>query len=422
VLAHLVRSVLDEERASRTQGAAHRPVPDVVAEIAARAQALVAADRAVINATGVILHTNLGRAPLSTEALAAMRLAAGYTDLELDLQTGERGSRQARVRQQLHALTGSHGSLIVSSNAAAVLLTLTALCRGRHVLVSRSQAVEIGGAFRVPAILRQSGARLIDVGTTNRTRLADYEDAISPKVAAILHVHASNFRIVGFTEAPALDALATMSRQRGLLLLVDNGSGAFLDTSRFGLTHEPTPREALADGADLVAFSGDKLLGGPQAGIIVGRPDLTTLLSRHPLARAVRPDKLILSALEATLQAYLRGDAVETLPIWRMIASSPAEIAARAHAFLDRAAEHGLRLEALPGESTVGGGSLPGETIPTTLLALPLKLKAAALLSAPAPVVARTKGGRVLIDLRTVAPDDETTLLTVLLDVHADLA
>jgi L-seryl-tRNA(Ser) seleniumtransferase len=279
----------------------------------------------LINATGVIVHTNLGRAPLSAQARAAVaRVAAGYSALEYDLPAGERGSRSVHAASLLARLTGAEAAFVVNNNAAAVLLMLTALCQGREVIISRGQLVEIGGGFRVPDVMAQSGARLVEVGTTNRTHLYDYARAITPETGAILVAHHSNFKIVGFTSEPSLAELAALAREHELLLLYDQGSGALLDTAAYGLDPEPLVQDALAAGADLVTFSGDKLLGGPQAGILAGRRDLVAAVARHPLARAVRPDKLCLAALSATLVAYLTGRAPEQIPVWQMIAR-PAE-------------------------------------------------------------------------------------------------
>lgn len=411
ILVQLVRDVLDAAREEiRAGGPA--PAPDALAErVLLRGRRLTSGPRPVLNATGVILHTNLGRAPLSSAALEAVALAAGYSDLEYDLGSGERGSRHDHVRDLISLLTGAEAAHTAVNNAAAVLLALTALVRGKEVLVARGQAVEIGGGFRVPVILRQSGAKLVEVGTTNRTRLADYEESISGRTGAILHVHPSNFRLIGFAESPDLSALADLARRNDLPLIVDNGSGSLLDTGQFGLRHEPMPREALEAGANLVTFSGDKLLGGPQVGILAGDGPLIRAIARHPLARAVRPDKVALAALAATLQAYARGEAVATLPVWRMIAQSAGDLAARAGAWQRRAAAGGIRVDIMDGESAVGGGSLPGETLPTSMLVLPARITAARLRRADPPVIARTRGGRVLLDLRTVHPDDEDRLL-----------
>jgi L-seryl-tRNA(Ser) seleniumtransferase len=374
----------------------------------------------VINATGVILHTNLGRAPLCSEALDAMRVASQYSDLELDLDDGQRGSRQEHVRWMLQALTGAEEAHVVVNNAAAVLLALSALARRRDVLVSRGQAVEIGGGFRVPAILRQSGARLVEVGTTNRTRLEDYESATTDRTAAILHVHSSNFRIVGFTESPDLADLAKLAHRRDLVLIDDNGSGSLLDTARFGLAHEPTPVESLRAGADVVAFSADKLLGGPQAGILLGRRDLLQRIAASPLARAVRSDKVAIAGLTATLRAYLRGNAEQTIPVWRMIGYDAEAMRRRAERWCSEAAGRQLDVVLQPGESTVGGGSLPGGTLPTTLISLPPDIDSVRLRRGALPVVARVRDGRVLLDLRTVAPEEEASLLQAVCQAAAE--
>lgn len=411
VIVRLVQETLGRIRADITAGASAPTLGVIADQVASVAATWEISARPVVNATGVILHTNLGRAPLSVASLDAMRDAAGYSDLELDLTSGRRGERQRFVRWQLGALTGAEAAQVVSNNAAAVTLALAAVARGKEVLVSRGQSVEIGGGFRVPVILRQSGARLVDVGTTNRTRLDDYAEAITSRTAAILHVHSSNFRVVGFAESVALGDLANLAHDRGLLLLADNGSGPLLDTAAFGLSHEPMPAEALAAGADVVAFSGDKLLGGPQSGILVGRAHAIERMSCYPLARAVRLDKISLAGLCATLSAYLRGQALSELPVWRMIAMPPEELASRATRWQAIAADRGLIVELASGESTVGGGSLPGDTLPTTLIVLPPTVSAARLRASSPPVVARTHGGRVLLDLRTVSPEQEEPLL-----------
>jgi L-seryl-tRNA(Ser) seleniumtransferase len=408
----LVRRVLDEARAAIAVGQPAPSFEQVVARVVACVDAeWRAGPQPLINATGVLLHTNLGRAPLSREAIIAMQEAAAYSDLEYDLASGQRGSRQDHVARLLLALTEAQAAAIAVNNAAAVWLALATLARGKEVLVSRGQAVEIGGGFRVPVILRQSGARLVEVGTTNRTRLADFAEAISHRTAAILHVHSSNFRIVGFTEEVPVAALAQLAHAHDLPLIDDNGSGSLLDTADFGLAHEPTPAESLAAGSDIVAFSGDKLLGGPQAGILLGRSDLINRIRRHPLARALRPDKLTLAALSATLLSYLRGDAVSSLPLWRMIAAEPYLIAARAQRWQSEARARGLETQLRPGESPVGGGSLPGETLPTTLITLPPRMSAADLRNGTPAVVGRTSEGHVVLDLRTVPEEHDLVLL-----------
>jgi len=368
----------------------------------------------VINASGVVLHTNLGRAPLSRAAQQAMlEAAAGYTALEFDLARGQRSQRHIHAEPLLCQLTGAPAALVVNNNAAAVLLALTALARGKEVLTSRSQLIEIGGGFRIPDILKQSGARLVEVGTTNRTHLRDFEQAIRSQTALILHAHASNFRLIGFATEPSLAALASLGRKHKLPMLDDLGSGALLDTALYGLGHEPTVQESLQAGSSLVAFSGDKLLGGPQAGILVGQRDWIEQLRRHPLARAVRPDKLCLSALRATLVHYLKDEAVEQVPVWQMIAASPHSLRRRSEAWAQAVGAGEVR----PGRSTVGGGSLPEETLPTWLLALSLphpNQAATWLRRQTPPVVARIEDQRLVFDPRTVFESQEADLLRIL--------
>jgi L-seryl-tRNA(Ser) seleniumtransferase len=380
--------------------------------------------RRVINATGVIIHTNLGRAPLSQAALAAMQaVGQGYSNLEYDLEAGERGSRHKHLSAALTRLTGAEAALVVNNNAAAVLLTLSALAGGREVVISRGQLVEIGGGFRIPDVLRQSGARLVEVGTTNRTYAADYRQAIGTDTALLLRVHSSNFRIVGFVREPTIRELAEVAHgssvRPGSLVLVDDlGSGSLLDSSKFGVMREPMVQESVAEGADLVCFSGDKLLGGPQCGVIAGRAELVARLERHPLTRAMRPDKATLAALEATLDHYLRGEAVERVPVWRMLAMQPAAIGERARSLANRLSRRGVSFELIDGASAVGGGSLPGETLPTRLLAIigsdsPDRL-AARLRAADPPVIGRVERDRLVLDLRTVLPEEDDMLAIAL--------
>ncbi|HZC79961.1 MAG TPA: L-seryl-tRNA(Sec) selenium transferase, partial [Ktedonobacterales bacterium] len=408
-------------------------------ELAARARALVVewqrpALRRVINATGVIINTNLGRAPLSPRALATMHaVAEGYSNLEYDLERGERGSRHAHVRRLLCELTGAEDALVVNNNAAALLVVLSVLAAGREVVISRGELVEIGGGFRVPDVMRQSGARLVEVGTTNRTRLADFTGALTAETALLLAVHPSNFRVIGFTEAPRLGALAELAREHNIPLVHDLGSGCLLPTERFGLGHEPTVQESLAAGADIVCFSGDKLLGGPQAGIIVGRARLLAEIARHPLMRAVRIDKLTLAALAATLTAYNAGTAEGELPVWRMIAAPLATLRQRAEHWASVLRAWGADARVLEGQSTVGGGTLPGETLPTALCAIGGSAKkgegaetaaqpsvestrdvadlARMLRVGDLAVVGRVLRDTVLLDPRTVQPDEDDQLL-----------
>ncbi|MBP7692424.1 MAG: L-seryl-tRNA(Sec) selenium transferase [Anaerolineales bacterium] len=403
----LLRELLAEARAAADASPAPAPAA-LLAEAGQRLAALTAPTlRPVINASGVILHTNLGRAPLSRSALDAITAAAGgYATLEYDLARGERGSRTVHAERLLTRLTGAEAALVVNNTAAALLLILSALARRRGVLVSRGQLVEIGGGFRVPDVMKQSGARLIEVGTTNRTHLRDFQEALDEQVALVLRAHHSNFKIIGFTAEPALADLCALGRP----VVDDLGSGALLDTAAYGLAHEPMVQESVAAGAAVVAFSGDKLLGGPQAGLIVGRADLLARLKKHPLARAVRADKVTLAALAATLTHYLKDEAVREIPLWRMLAAPLAELERRAERWREALGAGVVSA----GDSTVGGGSLPGETLPTRVLALTVKAPnavAARLRAQPAPVIARVAAGQVLLDPRTVADSEESALL-----------
>ena len=395
-----IRDQLAEERAGGAVGDGER-VERVASRLAGWAAPRL---RTVINGTGVVLHTNLGRAPISRAAAAAAAdVATAYSNLELDLGSGRRGDRFALVAPLLTRLTGAEAALVVNNNAAAVLLMLAALARGREVVVSRGQQVEIGGAFRMPDVMRLSGARMVEVGTTNRTRAADYEDAIGERTAALLRVHTSNFRVTGFTESASLAELAEVAGRRGVLLLDDLGSGA-LDP----VADEPTVAESVGR-ADVVTFSGDKLLGGPQAGIALGRAEPIRRMAKHPLARAVRVDKMTLAALEVTLRERLLGEAA---PVARMLAAAQDEMRRRAGYLMVRLAERGIDTERMEGVSAVGGGSLPGHELPTVLLALPgpASRMAAALRRGEPPVLARIEDGRCCVDLRTVLRGQDDAL------------
>ena len=376
--------------------------------------------RRVINATGVILHTNLGRAPLSEAARRAITEAAsGYCTLEYDVAGGTRGRRGAGAEDLLAHLTGAEAALVVNNCAAAALLVLTVLARDGETIVSRGELVEIGGDFRVPDVMAQSGTRMIEVGTTNRTRLSDYRKALSEQTRLIMRVHTSNYRIVGFTKTVSLRELAGLAHDAGLILYEDAGSGALVDFNKYEITGEPVIRASIEDGADLVSFSGDKLVGGPQAGLVVGRAALIERMRSHPLYRALRADKLRFAALEATLDAYARGASTGEVPVHRLIASSSEEIEARAKALIQRlrlAKVNGeLRTETVTGESAIGGGSAPTSRLPTTLISLthsrltPNQIEAALRHSDP-PVIARIVDDRVLIDLRTVFPTEESDI------------
>lgn len=397
-------------------------------EDAARAEALQLARahlRPVINATGVILHTNLGRAPLGDAVLEhIVRVARGYSTLEFDVERGQRGSRHSHVEALLTALTGAEAAMAVNNNAAGVFLALSELARGREVVVSRGQLVEIGGAFRIPDVMAASGARLVEVGTTNKTRLSDYERAIGPETALLLKVHTSNFRLEGFVEQVDTADLVRLGRERGIPVMEDLGSGVLFPLTVAGW-REPSVSEVVQAGADVVTFSGDKLLGGPQAGLVVGRADLVGRMKRHPLARALRVDKLTLAGLEMTLRLYREGR-TEEIPLWRMLHQSPDALWRRARRLgraLGRAADAAgvaVAVRAVREASPVGGGSLPGVTLPTAVLRLRAGAWSAARLEArlrqgEPPVVGRVSEDEVVLDLRTVAPAEERELVAAVL-------
>lgn len=388
-------------------------------------QALAPSLRPVINATGVILHTNLGRAPLMASALRHLEATAGqYSNLEYDLAARARGKRDVHTAARLASLLGAEAAIVVNNCAAAVLLVLHTLARDGEVIVSRGELIEIGDGFRIPEIMAASGATLREVGTTNRTRLADYEQALSERTRLLLRVHPSNFRVVGFTERPSLEELVDLARRRGLPLFEDLGSGCLADLTAQGL-REPEAKRSIEAGADLVAFSGDKLLGGPQAGIIAGKRELVNRARRNPLFRALRVDKLTIAVLEATLGAYLRG-AWDEIPVLRMIRAKVEEIERRSRNLISRlqaavppgAAEIELR----PGNSVIGGGSTPDQCLPTVLISISSPIRSAeqltqALHAQPVPVIARVESDRLLLDLRTVYEEQEEPLLTALLHV-----
>lgn len=424
VLAATARAVVADERArldafapADTSGVHDDPpARDIVAladEVVARLDGWSSSSVSpTINATGVIIHTNLGRAPWADEAIAAAIAAAGPLLLEIDRETGRRGRRFRLAEEHLIALTGADDALVTNNNAAALALAVGLAGRGRGVAVSRGELVEIGGGVRIPDIVRRAGARLVEVGTTNRTRAADFREALADgRAHLVLRVHLSNFTQSGFVEVPDPTAVAAAAHAHGALVIDDLGSGALLATERFGLAHEPTPAERLAAGADLVTFSGDKLVGGPQAGFIVGRADLVARIRRDPLARAMRPDKVSLAAAAATLGLYRAGLALERIPVWRMIAAPVDGLRDRSASILADLSD--ARATALDVRSTVGGGSLPGETLASVAIALadrsPDRLLGR-LRSATPAVIGRIEGGRVLLDLRTVAAADDRRL------------
>ncbi|MFZ4986151.1 MAG: L-seryl-tRNA(Sec) selenium transferase [Blastocatellia bacterium] len=378
--------------------------------------------RRVINAAGVVLHTNLGRAPLSPAALRAISDAAsGYCNLEYELETGRRGKRGSGLESMLRDLVGAGSAAVVNNCAAAVLLTLNSLAEGGEVIISRGELVEIGGSFRIPDVIAKSGARLREVGTTNRTRLSDYAQAINDQTRVIFRAHPSNYRIVGFTEKPTLTELADLARAHQLPFFEDQGSGALVDLSGIGLHDEPTVAASLAAGVSVVAFSGDKLLGGPQCGIILGEPDLMSRIRSNPLMRALRVDKLTYAALEATIGSYLRREAEREIPALAALHATRDEIAIRARSLIERCAPltPSTSVELIDGASVVGGGSAPETELPTTLIAVsstaltPPQIEER-LRNGSTPIIARIVNDRLTIDLRTVQPTEEPTIIEAL--------
>jgi L-seryl-tRNA(Ser) seleniumtransferase len=409
-------------RATAGEGDLDAALAALPSDVAARlAEADRPSLRRLINATGVVVHTNLGRAPLSPEAAARVaEIASSYSNLEYDLDRGERGDREIHAESRLRELLGAETTVVVNNCAAAVLLAVNTLAEGHEVLVSRGELVEIGGSFRIPDVLRKGGARLREVGTTNRTRIADYRAALTPETAMILKVHPSNFRVVGFTEAPAIEELAELARGAGIPLVEDQGSG-LIEPLPGALGSEATAAGALGGGADVVTFSGDKLLGGPQAGLVAGRRRFVEPMRQNPLYRALRVDKMTLAALDATLVEHAAGRASDRVPVLRMIHAPLDGIRARAEAFVRAlaAAAPALGPALADGESAVGGGAAPNVGVPTVLVALdPGRLGAdglaAALRAGSPPVVVRVAGDRVLVDLRSVRPDEEEALLDAL--------
>ncbi|MDZ4246514.1 MAG: L-seryl-tRNA(Sec) selenium transferase, partial [Dehalococcoidia bacterium] len=426
----LVRGYIKEIRLFIKGGGDPPPFDSIVETIARRATAIQTPSmRKIINATGVILHTNLGRSSVSRETVEAMTVANNnYVNLEIDINRNQRGSRQDHLRSLLKEITGAESAMVVNNNASAVLLALSALVKGKEVIVSRGQSVEIGGGFRVPEVMRQSGARLIDVGTTNITYKTDYEAAITPSTAALLRVHSSNFRVIGFTGEVALDELVEVGKKHSLMVLDDIGSGCFIDTTKYGLLREPLVQESISSGVSLTFFSGDKLLGGPQAGIIAGKKQLIDKMEKHPLARALRIDKVRLSGLAATLLHYLKGDAVNKIPVWQMISAKPDDLRKRAEKW---AASCSSIADIVQGESEVGGGSLPGSTLPTWLVSLKPGVRthktgvqdiSAVLRNMDIPIIGRIEKDILLLDPRTVPVEDEPYIISALTQLAENIA
>ena len=424
-IVNLIRKQLEEARRKIEAGGQCPAINDIVLSLRRNLDGLVNPSlRTLINATGVILHTNLGRAPLSKATITAMSdISTGYSNLEFDVAKGIRGSRQTHIEHLLCQITGAEAALVVNNNASAVLLGLSALAKRKEIVVSRGQAVEIGDSFRIPDVMRQSGAKLVEVGTTNCTYARDYENAITNSTAALLRVHSSNFKVVGFTNEITIEELVTVGNKYHLPVFDDLGSGCLLDTTIFGLAEEPQVQTSVAAGVALTFFSGDKLLGGPQAGIIVGKKEYIDKLKRHPLARAVRIDKIRLAGLIATLVHYLRGEAISTIPIWQMISANLNEINLRAEIWA--AATNGLG-QVVDGESMVGGGSLPGGTLPTKLAAISIEGKknaafvlklSQALRNYTTPIIGRINDNVLLLDPRSVLPEEDEIVTRALSEI-----
>ena len=433
VVVDAVRVELDSARQQILAGQSAKTENQLALAVAARVTSeLKPSLQPVVNATGVIIHTNLGRALLSNRAQQAMvQAASAYSNLEYSLEAGARGSRYTHAADLLCRLSGAEAAVVVNNNAGAVVLALTTLAKEREVIISRGQLVEIGGGFRVPDIMSQSGSNLVEVGTTNRTYVKDFEQALTPETGLLLSVHYSNYQITGFTTQPSLAELAELAHQHNLPLMEDLGSGTLLDTAPYGLTHEPTIQESIAAGVDLVTASGDKLLGGPQAGLIMGKAELIDRIKKHPLIRALRVDKTTLAALQATLLAYLENKAEDEIPVWRMISAKANSLARRAGkwrtALQSTPQLSTARIQVINSFSTVGGGSLPGQTLPTKALAISIdsvdtlaeRLRFPTQENLP-PVIARIDDNNLLLDPRTVLPEQDSTLIAALKDVLAE--
>ncbi len=415
IVTDIVRTAIDRARSAIVDGVEvdRQQVVDLV--VAELETLFGEQSNLVINATGVVIHTNLGRSPVSRAAAESMAaVAMHYQALEMKLETGERGGRGEAVSNLMRVLTGAERTLVVNNNAAAVMLTLAATSTGREVIVSRGEAVEIGGGFRIPDVLRQSGASLVEVGTTNRTYIRDYQQATTDNTAAYLKVHSSNFAVSGFTSSVPVGALAPIAAENGVLLIEDAGSGCLIDTRQFGLDAEPMLADSIAAGADVVCASGDKLLGGPQAGLILGKAAIVDQIARHPLARSLRADKTCLAGLETTLRHYLRGEATETIPVWWAISRTSEWLEQRVQSWV--AAIGHPAVSVVTTKSTIGGGSLPGKTQPSCGLAIRLEQRSAsdvakALRTGRQPVISRVHDDTVVLDARTVLQDEDAAVV-----------
>ena len=436
LLREITQEVRDEIASGKWQlSASHNGTESTAVEIERRlidriGRQAVPSLRRVINATGVIIHTNLGRAPLSVAAVAAVAETVGrYSNLEYDLEKGERGRREAHCEKLLARLTGAERATVVNNNAAAVLLVLNTLAQGGEVIVSRGELIEIGGSFRIPEVMEKSGVILREVGTTNRTRLSDYERAINERTRLILRVHPSNYRIIGFTERPSAEEIADVARRHGIPSFEDLGSGCLMDVSQYGVTEEPVAAMSLRAGLSLISFSGDKMLGGPQAGVIAGSGQMVDQVNANPLMRALRVDKMTYAALEATLRTYESGVANTELPVARALAATREEIAGRAARLAHRivsATDGEITPHLENGDSVVGGGSAPGAALPTVLVAiqheqLPSMAIEERLRRNSIPIIARIERDRVLIDLRTVMLDEEDVLVQAMTDLAREV-
>lgn len=431
LVAAAVKQAVDEVREEIKKGKGSPSVKEIVERTQSIISGVTSASmKPVINASGVVLHTNLGRAPLDEETLSFIKeTSSAYSNLELDLLEGKRSKRGIFVERLLCTLTSAEAALAVNNNAGAVLLILTALAKGKEVIVSRGELVQIGGGFRIPEIMALSGATLKEVGTTNQTNVSDYEGAITPKTAMLLKVHQSNFKMIGFEKRPGINELAKLGKKRKLCVVEDLGSGVLLRTEDFELAHEPTAFEALSAGADLVCFSGDKLLGAPQAGIILGKKKYVDILKKHPMHRALRLDKMFLAGLEKILLYYLKGEATQKIPAWQMISASQRILQTRAERIKNDLKKAGIEINIQESRSTIGGGSLPGETLPTIVISvasvnsvsrfkdLTPDMQAKLFREQTPPIIGRIENDNFVLDLRTVFPKQDDILISAIKNV-----